>query len=77
MSKNNWILVVGLVLLIVGSGPLITKLLMAQFGLTEDPNPNPFLYGVMAYFTFWPSLILIAIAVVRKVKAKKRSNLSK
>jgi len=39
----------GLVLLIVGSGPLLVIILFAALGITEDPNPNPIGCGVLAF----------------------------
>ncbi len=36
----------GLALLVVGSGPLITILLAAKLGFGRDPNPNPVFFGI-------------------------------
>lgn len=34
----------------------------AGLGFTSDPNPNPVNFGMLAGFTFWPSVALIAVA---------------
>jgi len=57
--------VVGLIMLVLGSGPLLFVILIAKLGLYHDPNPNPVFLGIMAGFTFWPSLLLIAVGVWR------------
>lgn len=56
---------VGLVMFVLGSGPLLTIILLASLGLTADPNPNPVGFGILAAFTFWPSLFLIGFGVLR------------
>jgi hypothetical protein len=55
----------GLILLVVGSGPLIVILIAARLGFGSDPNPNPVFFGMLAGLTFWPSIILILIGVWR------------
>jgi hypothetical protein len=55
----------GLALLLLGTGPLAYVMIRAKLGITSDPNPNPVLHGMLAGFTFWPSLLLIAIGVWR------------
>jgi hypothetical protein len=49
---------IGLVLLILGTGPLLAIVLAAELGLLSDPNPNPNPIGpgLLAFFTFWPRL---------------------
>ena len=49
----------GLITLIVGSGPLLVIILLAKLGVTGDPNPNPVGFGILAFFTFWPSIGVI------------------
>ena len=61
---------VGLTLLIVGTGPLLGVVLVARLGFTQDPDPNPVFLGMLAGFTFWPALILIAIGAWRVGKEK-------
>lgn len=45
---------IGLILLVVGSGPLLVW-------MAVDPNSNPVGPGCLAFFTFWPSIILILL----------------
>jgi hypothetical protein len=56
LAKSFWI---GLVILVVGSGPLILVLMLASLGVTKDPNPNPVGLGFIAFLTFWPSVGVI------------------
>jgi len=60
---------VGLVMFLVGSGPLLFIIIAADVGLWPDPNPNPVGFGILAGLTFWPSLICIVIGVVRVRRA--------
>ncbi len=62
ISRLFWI---GLALFVVGSGPLLIIILMAALGATKDPNPNPVEFGMLAGITFWPSLILMIIGLVK------------
>jgi hypothetical protein len=56
---------VGLAMLILGSGPLLFIIAAAGLGLWPDPNPNPIGPGILAFFTFWPSVICIVVGLVR------------
>ena len=62
LSRVFW---VGVVLLVLGSGPLLTIILMAALGLTKDPNPNPVGFGIIAGLTFWPSVILMIVGAAQ------------
>jgi hypothetical protein len=66
----------GLVIFAVGSGPLLVTILLAALGVTKDRNPNPVEFGIMAFFTFYPSLGLIigglTASFFRYCAAKKR-----
>lgn len=62
---------VGLVLFLLGTGPLLAVIILASLGLTRDPNPNPIGFGILALFTFWPSIILMVIGIVRTVSMRK------
>ena len=53
--------VVGTLLFLLGTGPLLTLILLAKLGLTRDPNPNPVGFGILAFLTVWPSVILIVL----------------
>ena len=70
MSRFFWI---GLLLLGVGTGPLLIVILAAQLGLTRDPNPNPVGFGILALFTFWPSVLLIVVGIVRTLRKRRAS----
>ena len=72
--QSRWVQV-GLVLLIVGSGPLVFIIVAAAFGLWPDPNPNPIGPGLLFFFTFWPALICILIGVTR-VRMLRRQHAS-
>lgn len=70
-KKLDNLVKVGIGIFIIGSGPLLITMLLASLGLTSDPNPNPVGFGIMAFFTFWPSLILMIAGLVKTFKAKK------
>ena len=55
----------GLCVLVVGTGPLFAIIVAAELGLTDDPNPNPIGPGILAFLTFWPGVIMIAVGAVR------------
>jgi hypothetical protein len=65
---------IGLVLLVLGTGPLLAVIGAAKLGLIDDPNPNPVAFGILAFFTFWPSvgLILSGLARVREERLERR-----
>lgn len=60
LSRLFWI---GLTLLLLGTGPLCAVILLAWFGVSKDPNPNPIGFGILAFLTFWPSVIMLIIGV--------------
>jgi hypothetical protein len=49
----------GLIMLLVGSGPLVAVGVAASLGFTADPNPNPILFGILAFATFTPAVLLV------------------
>jgi hypothetical protein len=53
ISKLFW---AGLILLIVGMTPLLAVILFSS-----DPNPNPIGFGLLAFVTFWPAIIMIVV----------------
>ena len=75
LSLVFWI---GLATLIVGTGPLLLIIAAATLGLLSDPNPNPVGPGLLAFFTFWPAVIMIvwglAASLTRYRKALRQSH---
>lgn len=65
---KNKIFIIGLILLVLGSGPLLVTGIAAELGLTADPNPNPVVFGIMAMITFWPGIILLGIGIYTEMK---------
>jgi len=65
-SRNAawWLIDSGLVLLCLGSGPLLAIISAAKLGLTRDPHPNPVLEGMLAGFTFIPAIVLLICGLV-------------
>jgi hypothetical protein len=55
----------GIILFVLGSGPLLLIMLAASLGLTRDPNPNPVGPGILAMLTFWPSVGLMIAGYLR------------
>ena len=55
----------GFLLFVSGTGPLLAVIVAAKLGLTRDPDPNPVGFGILAFFTFWPSVILMAVGFFR------------
>ena len=70
LSRLFW---VGVILLVLGSGPLLTIILLAWLGLTKDPNPNPVGLGIIAFLTFWPSVILMIVGATQSARRYKSS----
>ena len=58
--------------------PLLAIMLAAALGLLSDPNPNPIGPGLLAFFTFWPAVIMIvwglAASLVRYRKALRQNH---
>jgi hypothetical protein len=65
---RSGLFVTGLPLLLVGSGPLFTVMVLADLGFTRNPNPKPIGYGVLAGLTFWPGRVLMFVGIVKTVK---------
>jgi hypothetical protein len=57
-SKVLWI---GVALFVLGTGPLFATVAYAKW--QGDMNPNPIGPGLLAMFTFWPSILLIVIGL--------------
>lgn len=69
---------IGLILLVLGTGPLLLIIVLAASeGSWPDPNPNPIGSGLLVFFTFWPSVICIAVGATRarsRALEKERSH---
>ena len=48
LTRVFWI---GLALLVLGTGPLLLIVVVAELGLTRDPNPNPIGPGLRSPFS--------------------------
>ncbi len=74
LTRMFWI---GIGLLILGTGPLLAIILAASLGLLSDPNPNPIGPGLLAFFTFWPAVILtvwgLVVSIARYRRAQSQS----
>ena len=68
---SGWIRA-GLALLVLGSGPLWTIVLLAALGWWPDPDPNPVGPGLLFFFTFWPAIICLIVGVARVRAARRR-----
>jgi len=70
-ARPIWMIISGAVLLCAGTGPLLVVGVMAQLGLTADPNPNPVGLGMLALFTLFPALVLLVWGFVNWRSAKR------
>ncbi|HEU0207818.1 MAG TPA: hypothetical protein VFQ78_02465 [Candidatus Udaeobacter sp.] len=66
---KNRIFKIGFWLFVMGSGPLLAIIVLAALSLWPDPNPNPIGPGLLCFFTFWPSVICLAIGAVQVWRA--------
>jgi hypothetical protein len=55
-----------------GDKAFIAGAMAAELGLTSDPNPNPIGPGLLAFFTFWPAVILIVWGLIASVLRYRR-----
>jgi len=46
----------GMTLLAIGTTPLLAVIFFSR-----APNPNPIGYGLLAFVTFWPAIIMIVV----------------
>ncbi len=65
---RSWWIRAGLLCLVVGTGPLVSIMEAAGLRMTDDPNPNPIYFGMLAFLTFWPSLGRIFVGIWRMRK---------
>jgi hypothetical protein len=69
--SKNWPLIVGLILLVLGTGPLVFVMVAGKLGFGNDPNPNPIIHGMLAGLTFYPALGLVIWGLYRRRTNKK------
>lgn len=61
---------IGFLLFVFGTGPLLAVIAAAKLGF-GDPNPNPIGCGIVAFLTFWPSIILMILGVVTTARERR------
>jgi hypothetical protein len=71
------LVVAGIVVLILGSAPLLFIIIAAKLGLWPDPDPNPVGPGIIFFFTFWPSIICIIIGAERVSRNRREERLKR
>jgi hypothetical protein len=70
---ESWLVRAGLVILVLGTGPLFLIVAAAKLGLTDDPNPNPIGPGCLAGLTFMPGIVLLLVGIgVVAVEQRRR-----
>ncbi|HTF33193.1 MAG TPA: hypothetical protein VK714_05755 [Myxococcota bacterium] len=70
---RSWWVRIGLMLLIVGAGPLVTIIVLANIGLWPDRNPNPIGPGLLFALMFYPAVFCLFVGIVRVRMARKRA----
>lgn len=68
---NVWVRI-GLVLAVVGWGPLLAVILLAAIGLWPDPNPNPIGLGLLFFVTFWPAVACLGIGAFQVQRRRRQ-----
>ena len=69
-TLSSVMLLLGVLGLLAGTGPLVAVLVAAKMGWTADPNPNPVGFGILAFLSFWPSVLLLALGIGFRVSGK-------
>jgi hypothetical membrane protein len=59
--RKNRLVQIGFWLLVIGTGPLVGIIFLADIGIWPDLNPNPIGAGLLFFFTFWPAVICLGI----------------
>lgn len=55
----------GLVLLVLGSAPLVAIIIAAEIGLWPDPNPNPIGPGLLFFFSAIIATVCLAVGAIK------------
>jgi hypothetical protein len=58
-------MIVGLLLVLFGWGPLLLIGFLASIGALHDPDPNPIGPGLLFFVTSWPAIICIALGIIK------------
>jgi hypothetical protein len=66
---TNRLFKIGCWIFVLGCGPLLAVIVLAGIGLWPDPNPNPIGLGLLAIFTFWPSVICMIIGAIQVARS--------
>jgi hypothetical protein len=53
--------------------PPLAIILAVSLGLLSDPDPNPIGPGLLAFFTFWPAVILIVWGLIASLARFRRA----
>ena len=68
--RSKWIRA-GLVVLVLGTLPLLAVVVAASLGLTRDPNPNPVGLGLLFFFAGVVACLLVLVGIVRVALASR------
>lgn len=69
-SRGQRIFKIGMWWHVIGCGPLYVLILLSWIGVL-DRDINPIGPGLLAFFSFWPSLILMIVGTVMKRREKR------
>jgi hypothetical protein len=69
-SRGQRMFKIGLWWHILGCGPLYLMILLSWVGVLER-DINPIGPGLLAFFSFWPSLILMIVGALKKRKESR------
>jgi hypothetical protein len=61
----------GILIFLIGCGPLLALIAASKLGLTRNPNPNPVGPGILAMLTFWPSIVLMLVGLARAIRVDR------
>ena len=67
---DNRLFRIGFWMFVLGCGPLLAIIVLAAIGLWPDPNPNPNGPGLLAFLTFWPSVVFMVVGAIRAAGGK-------
>src|SRR5262249_28253294 len=71
---NRWVKI-GVVLVVLGWGPLLAIVALDSIHLWPDPNPNPIGAGLLFFFTFWPAVICLGVGASQVARRRKHASL--